>query len=117
MTGLRDGLAFGQQESYPISRDQNRILAGANSQCSLRSSDSEAIDLPQLRAYAYEREMCSDDDRCMLCEIDEIGWIANSNHATKTRLDHQSAPVVLEENPEVVYISHLYPLPYVESRQ
>ena len=39
--------------------------------------------------------MCGESDLCMHCDIDEMTRrIANSNHATKTRLDVESAPVI-----------------------
>jgi hypothetical protein len=43
----------------------------------------------------YGLEMCGGSDLCMHCNVDEItGRIANSNHATKTRWDIGSAPVI-----------------------
>jgi hypothetical protein len=40
-------------------------------------------------------ELCGESDLCMHCDVDEMtSRIANSNHATKTRLDIGSAPVI-----------------------
>jgi hypothetical protein len=87
------GRVLGNKRAVYMSPVLETTPSDEDVQCSLRSSIAEAIYHPTTRTYGLE--ICGESDLCMHCNVDEMtGRIANSNHATKTRLDIGSDPVI-----------------------